>query len=74
MVNVDGIPGVKPLTAVIDGSDNSGSVTIEASEQTLDFGRYFKAPITLNRLNTDLNWRSQDGVFTLASPMTQVSQ
>ncbi|MGB1298196.1 MAG: YhdP family protein [Psychrobium sp.] len=73
MVNVDGIPGVKPLTAVFEGSDNAGSVTIEAGEQRLDFGRYFKAPIALNKLNTELNWQLQEGVFTLASPMTQLA-
>ena len=71
LVNVGGIPSLKPLSALIKGDSHSGVMTLNAQQQVLDFGQYFKAPIALDELNLELAWRTDADGFALFSPMTQ---
>lgn len=71
LVNVGGIPGLKPLSASIKGDGDSGVMTLNSNQQVLNFGEYFKAPIALDELNLELAWRTDADGFALFSPMTQ---
>ncbi|MSP53023.1 MAG: TIGR02099 family protein [Gammaproteobacteria bacterium] len=53
----DDLPGVKNLTANLNLDANQGSIQINSVDTTLDFGRLFHQPLTLQKLTGTVQWQ-----------------
>lgn len=70
MKNVEAIPSIDDLDGEFSGHNGSGQLTVSADKQQFDFGEYFKAPIAVEHLTSDIMWHLQDNQLLVSSAET----
>ncbi|HET7202508.1 MAG TPA: YhdP family protein [Steroidobacteraceae bacterium] len=59
-VNAHGrVPGIAGLTARVDGTEQRGSLRLDAESVALDWPRVFRQPIRMERVDADVTWRRE---------------
>ena len=70
MDNVGGIPSIESLSGTFNGDGTTGQIELQATNQSLDFGQYFKEPIAITALNSTIKWHTSANTFIVQSPAT----
>lgn len=65
------IPNINQLNGTFSGTDNAGDIKLSITEQVLDFGEYFKAPIAVTKFISVINWEIGSQHTIIRSPSTQ---
>lgn len=58
---VGGIPAISALTGSFKGVDSAGQAALVFNQESLDFGPYFKQPIAVKSLSSELYWGADNG-------------
>jgi uncharacterized protein (TIGR02099 family) len=66
-------PGVAGLTARISGTEQRGRLALRARSASFEWPRYFRAPLSVERAEGDLDWRRDGRAWVLTSPQVSVT-
>jgi uncharacterized protein (TIGR02099 family) len=66
-------PGTAGLTARISGTEQRGRLALRARSPSFEWPRYFRAPLSVERAEGDLDWRREGRAWLLSLPRVSVT-
>jgi uncharacterized protein (TIGR02099 family) len=66
-------PGVSGLTASLSGTEQRGRIALPGLAPTFEWPRLFREPITLERVESEVDWRRDGAVWVVGSPQVALA-
>jgi uncharacterized protein (TIGR02099 family) len=66
-------PGIAGLTARVSGTDERGRLSLRARSPSVEWPRFFRAPLSVDRAEGDLDWKREGREWVLSSPQVSVT-
>lgn len=66
-------PGITGMTAVASGTDQRGRIALRARAPAFEWPRMFRAPLSAERVEGDVDWRREGPAWLFSSPGLSVA-
>lgn len=66
-------PGITGLTASLSGTEQRGRIALPALAPTFEWPRMFRAPIAIERVDAEVDWRRDGAAWVVGSPQVALA-